>query len=66
MKIESYTEQKTTEAIPSLNEFYKNHTEHNLKKVCLEIRELCLSIYSTLQTQAEKEIYYNALDKIIK
>lgn len=57
MEIENYTAQKTTEAIPSLNEFYKNHTEHNLKKVCLEIRELCLSIYSTLQNEEEKNIY---------
>ena len=45
------------ELFPTLIEFNQNHTEHNLKKLCLEIQEFCISVYSTLQNEEEKNIY---------
>ena len=52
------------EYLSSANEFFQNHTEHNLKKLCLEIQELCVSIYATLRSEEEKNIFINAIKSI--
>ena len=42
----------------------KIHSEHNLKKLCLEIQEFCMSIYATLENEEEKEIFSDAIEKL--
>lgn len=53
----TYVNVSREELFPTLTEFRQNHTEHNLKKLCLEVKEFCISIYSTLQNEEEKNIY---------
>lgn len=56
---EEYERNSTFSPMPTLDIFLKEHTEHNLKKVCLELKETCLSIYATLRNEQEKEIFKN-------
>ena len=51
---------------PTLNEFSTEHSEHTLRKLCLEIQEFCLSIYSTLETEDEKKIFFEIINKVVK
>lgn len=49
---------------PSIEKYYNEHSEHNLKKLCLEIKEFCVSVYSTLQSEEEKKIYFDMLKSL--
>ena len=51
------------ELFPSYDEYMKIHSEHNLKKLCLEIQEFCMSIYATLESEEEKQIFFDAINK---
>ena len=53
------------EYFPSFKELQKKHNTHNLQKVCVELQEFCILIYSTLKTEEEKNIFMNALQNII-
>jgi hypothetical protein len=53
-------------ACPSVNDLMANHCQHNLEKACLELQELCLCVYATLQTEEEKKLYNNAVAKLIR
>lgn len=59
-----YERNSTFSLVPTLDIFLKEHTEHNLKKVCLELKETCLSIYATLRNEQEKEIFKNAFKNL--
>ena len=52
--------------IPSLQTFYNSHNEHFLKKVCLEIDELCVSVYANLKTEEEKNIFMQSMQNLCK
>ena len=54
------------EYLSSVNEFFQNHTKHNLKKLCLEIQELCVSIYATLRSEEEKNIFTEFVKNIVR
>ena len=43
--------------LPNVKEYFANHTENNLKKACLELKEMCLSVYATLSNNNEKNIF---------
>lgn len=49
---------------PTLDDYYNNHCEHNLKKVCLEMQEFYTAIYSTLQTEEEKQVFLEAINRL--
>ena len=49
---------------PALNDYYANHTEHNLKCLCLQMQEFFLSVYSTLESIEEKEMLFNSIKRI--
>ena len=51
-------------AFPTYNKYLQEHSEHNLKKLCLEIKEFCVSVYSTLQSEEEKKIYFDMLKSL--
>lgn len=55
-KVEGYN------PVPTLSIFYNAHSGHNLKKVCLEIKELCDSVYATLESEEEKNIFAEFLN----
>jgi hypothetical protein len=48
------------------NEFFFTHTIRDLKKMCIEIQELCLSVYATLNNEEEKSIYYEMINNLKK
>lgn len=53
-----------TDVCPALNEYYRNHTEHNLKKLCLNMQEFFISVYSTLETNEEKDMLFESIKRI--
>lgn len=50
---------------PALKDYQSNHTEHNLKKLCLEIQEFCQSVYVTTTNDTERKIYYDMVKKLM-
>lgn len=60
-------EQSTyNEYLPTINKYMQEQNEHNLKKVCLEIQEVCASIYATLKNDKEKDIYLDMVKFLVK
>ena len=51
---------------PALHKYKISHNTDNLKKLCVEVAEFCRSIYASTQNEAERNIYYAMLDKLIK
>ena len=48
------------------NDYFNIQNEHNLKKLCIEIQELCISVYATLRNDSEKNIYMDMIQSIKK
>ena len=48
------------------SEYLKNRTLRDLQKLCLEIQEMCVSVYATLQNEEEKQVYIDMVKKIKK
>ena len=48
------------------SEYLENRTLRNLQKLCLEIQEMCVSVYATLQNDEEKQVYIDMVKKIKK
>lgn len=46
-----------SEYLPSARDYFNTHERRILEKLCLEIQELCVSVYSTLRNEEEKNIY---------
>ena len=55
-----------SEYLPSAREYFGTHEKRSLQKLCLEIQELCVSVYSTLQNDEEKNIYNIMVKNIVK
>lgn len=55
-----------SEYLPSARDYFNTHERRSLQKLCLEIQELCVSVYATLQNEEEKTIYYNMIDNLKK
>lgn len=49
-----------------LSEYLRNRTLRDLQKLCLEIQEMCVSVYATLQNDEEKQVYIEMVKKIKK
>lgn len=47
----------SSECLPSARDYFNTHERRSLQKLCLEIQELCVSVYGTLQNEEEKNIY---------
>lgn len=48
------------------SEYLENRTLRNLQKLCLEIQEMCVSVYATLQNDEEKQVYLDMIKNIKK
>ena len=55
-----------SEYLPSAKAYFDTHEMRSLQKLCLEIQELCVSVYATLQNDEEKNIYRMMSKNIIK
>lgn len=55
-----------SEYLPSARDYFNTHERRSLEKLCLEIQELCVSVYGTLQNDDEKNIYSMMLRNIQK
>lgn len=51
---------------PALHKYKTAHSKENLQKLCVEIADFCRAVYSSTQNEAERNIYYNMLDKLNK
>ena len=51
---------------PALHKYKIEHNTDNLQKLCVEIADFCRAVYSSTQNNAERDIYYAMVDKIIK
>ena len=45
------------EFFPTWESFCNEHNEHNLAKLCIEMKEFEAAVYATLQSEREKEIF---------
>ena len=52
--------------IPALHKYKANHNITNLQKLCVEISDFCRAIYASTQNEAERNIYFDMLDKLNK
>ena len=57
-------QEELIDVFPALKEYQKEHSEHNLRKLCLEIQEFCISVYATLKSQEEKNIYFSMIKNL--
>ena len=51
---------------PALHKYKISHNTDNLQKLCVEISEFCRSVYASTRSEAERNIYYNMLEKLNK
>ena len=51
---------------PALHKYKTEHTTDNLKKLCVEIAQFCRAVYASTQNEAERKIYFDMLEKLIK
>ena len=54
------------DAFPALHKYKTEHNTANLQKLCVEISEFCRSVYASTRSEAERNIYYNMLEKLNK
>ena len=59
-------EKELKDLFPALEQYQTEHNEINLKKLCVEIVEFCNSVYASTKNEIERNIYFGAIDKIIK
>ena len=52
--------------IPSLHKYKANHNITNLQKLCVEIADICRAVYASTQNEAERNIYFEMLEKLNK
>lgn len=57
---------EAVDIFPALHKYKNEHNTTNLQKLCVEVAEFCRAIYSSTQNEAERNIYYNMLDKLNK
>ena len=49
---------------PALHKYKTEHTTANLQKLCVEIVQFCRSVYSSTQSETERKVFKNTLDKL--
>jgi hypothetical protein len=61
---ETNQSEELIDIFPALKEYQYNHNEHNFKKLCLEIREFCQSIYSMTINDEQRKIYFDMVKSL--
>ena len=57
-------QEELIDVFPALKEYQLERNEHNFKKLCLEIREFCQSIYSMTANDEQREIYFDMIKNL--
>lgn len=57
---------EAVDIFPALHKYKISHNTANLQKLCVEISEFCRSVYASTRSEAERNIYYNMLEKLNK
>jgi hypothetical protein len=61
---DEYSELK--DLFPALQKYKTEHNTANLQKLCAEIKEFCKSVYASTESEQERNVYYNMVDKLLK
>ena len=51
---------------PALQKYKDEHNTANLQKLMVEILEFCRSVYASTQSENERKIYHNFIEKLNK
>lgn len=51
---------------PALHKYKKEHNTSNLQKLCVEIGEFCKAVYASTQSDAERDVYFEMVEKLNK
>ena len=51
---------------PALQKYKDEHNTANLQKLMVEILEFCRSVYASTQSEDERKIYHNFIEKLNK
>ena len=51
---------------PALHKYKISHNTDNLQKLCVEIADFCRAVYASTQSEQERNIYFDMLDKLNK
>ena len=54
------------EIFPALHKYKTEHTIANLQKLCVEVADFCKAIYASTQSDEERKVYKNMLEKLNK
>ena len=54
------------DTFPALHKYKTEHSTANLQKLCVEIAEFCRAVYASTQSEQERRIYFDMLDKLGK
>ena len=57
---------ETSEIFPALKKYRTEHSLVNLQKLCVEVAEFCWAIYASTQSDEERKVYKNMLEKLNK
>lgn len=63
------TNAQDTEAsniFPSLQMYKEEHSTLNFQKVCVDLIHFCKDLYASTQSEKERQIYNNTIDKLVK
>lgn len=58
--------QEAMDIFPALHSYKTDHTEINLKRLCVEISEFCNAVYSSTRSEKERAIYNDMVRKLKK
>lgn len=63
---EDKTISEMIDLFPALQAYKENHSIINLQKLCVEISEFCRAVYASTQSEDERKIYRNMIEKLNK
>lgn len=52
-------QEELSDIFPALKDYQSNNSEHNFKKLCLEIQEFCQSVYVMTTNDEQRKIYFD-------
>ena len=57
---------EVVEFFPTLKKYQREHTAINLQKLCVEISDFCVAVYSSTRNDEERAIYKRMVEKLNK
>lgn len=61
---ETPQKEELKDIFPALSKYQNEHTTENLKKLCVEIKEFCKSVYASTRNEEEAAIYKDMINKL--